>query len=234
MKNIISLFLAIFLLTSCAEKKWEKSDNGVIIHLKGKTGEDARLIKIEPVNNRIIHVIASPQGSFSKDRSLCVYDQPGPGPVYNVNESGDSLIIATPEVKASASLTTGAVTFRDKNDKILLRESEKGGKSFYPVSVEGTDGFSLHQVFDSPSDEAFYGLGQHQSDEFNYKGLNESLYQYNTKVSVPFIVSNRNYGILWDNYSLTKFGDPREYSQISQFRLYDNMGKEGALTVTYF
>jgi len=234
MKNIISLFLAIFLFTSCAEKKWEKSDNGVIIHTKGKTGEDARLIKIEPISNRIFHVIASPQGSFSKDRSLCVYDQPGPRPVFDVNESGDSVIITSREIKASVSLITGAVTFMDKNDKILLRESEKGGKSFSPVSAEGHDGYSFQQVFDSPEDEAFYGLGQHQSDEFNYKGLNESLYQYNTKVSVPFVVSNRNYGILWDNYSLTKFGDPRDYSQIDLFRLYDDEGQEGALSVAYY
>ncbi len=92
----------------------------------------------------------------------------------------------------------------------------------------------LSQVFESPSDEAFYGLGQHQSDEFNYKGLNESLYQYNTKVSVPFIVSSRNYGILWDNYSLTRFGDPRDYSQMDLFRLYNENGEEGGLTATYY
>jgi len=125
MKNIVSLFLAIFLLTSCAEKKWEKSDDGVIIHTKGKTGEHTRLIKIEPVSNRIFHVIASPQRSFSKDRSLCVYEQPGPRPAFVVNENGDYLIIATPEIKASVSLITGAVAFTDKNDKIILRESRK-------------------------------------------------------------------------------------------------------------
>ncbi|MGD0342105.1 MAG: TIM-barrel domain-containing protein, partial [Bacteroidales bacterium] len=77
-------------------------------------------------------------------------------------------------------------------------------------------------------------LGQHQSGEFNWKGKNESLYQYNTKVSVPFIISNRNYGILWDNYSLTKFGDPRDYSQMDLFKLYDKYGKEGALTASYY
>jgi alpha-D-xyloside xylohydrolase len=92
----------------------------------------------------------------------------------------------------------------------------------------------LGQVFESPESEAFYRLGQHQSEDFNYKGLNESLYQYNTKVSVPFIVSNRNYGILWDNYSLTKFGDPRDYSGMNLFRLYDDDGEEGGLTATYY
>ena len=78
----------------------------------------------------------------------------------------------------------------------------------------------MRQVFESPDDEAIYGLGQHQSEEMNYKGKNEVLFQYNTKVSVPFIVSTKNYGILWDNYSLTRYGDPRDFSQISVFKLY--------------
>ncbi|HCO67014.1 MAG TPA: alpha-xylosidase, partial [Dysgonomonas sp.] len=81
--------------------------------------------------------------------------------------------------------------------------------------------------------ESFYGLGQHQADEFNYKGKNEVLFQYNTKVSVPFFVSTKNYGILWDNYSLTKFGDPRDYADLDQFKLFDKSGNEGGLTATY-
>ena len=100
--------------------------------------------------------------------------------------------------------------------------------------MQGTKAYTVRQVFRSSDDEAFYGLGQHQADEFNYKGKNEELFQYNTKVSVPFIVSNKNYGILWDSYSLCRFGDPRDYSQLSAiFKLYDKQGKEGALTGTY-
>jgi len=108
-----------------------------------------------------------------------------------------------------------------------------GGKSFIPIEVEGTKGYTLRQVFESLDDEAFYGLGQHQSDEFNYKGKNESLFQYNTKVSIPFIVSSRNYGILWDNYSLSKWGDPRDYEQLNQFKLFGKNGEESVLTATY-
>jgi alpha-D-xyloside xylohydrolase len=53
-------------------------------------------------------------------------------------------------------------------------------------------------------------------------------------VSVPFIVSNKNYGILWDSYSLSRFGNPTDYLQLGQvFKLYDKDGNEGALTGTY-
>ena len=234
MRNFLLLLITCFIPASCSVKQWEKSADGVIIRLKDKSPGAARILKIEPVSDWIIHVAASPERSLSDVKSLCVTVQQEPGPDFDVSEKGDSLLITTSKIKAMVSLANGAITFRDENGKMLLRESERGGKSFKSISVEGTDGYSIRQIFDSPADEAFYGLGQHQSDEFNYKGLNESLYQYNTKVSVPFVVSGKNYGILWDNYSLTKFGDPRDYSQIDMFRLYDDEGKEGALTVTYY
>ena len=66
------------------------------------------------------------------------------------------------------------------------------------------------------------------------KGKNEDLFQYNTKVSVPFVISNKNYGILWDSYSYSRWGNPDDYLQLNRaFKLYDKDGKEGQLTGTY-
>ena len=95
-------------------------------------------------------------------------------------------------------------------------------------------GLTWQMKFDSPDDEAFYGLGQHQSEEFNMKGKNEDLFQYNTKVSIPFVLSNKNYGILWDSYSYCRFGNPNDYLQLNRaFQLYDKQGNKGHLTGTY-
>ena len=66
------------------------------------------------------------------------------------------------------------------------------------------------------------------------KGKNEDLFQYNTKVSVPFVLSNKNYGLLWDSYSYCRFGNPNDYLQLNRaFKLYDRQGKAGHLTGTY-
>ena len=106
--------------------------------------------------------------------------------------------------------------------------------SFAPIEVEGKKAFSTRVVFDSPADEAFYGLGQQQTGEFDHKGLNEELYQYNTKISIPFIVSSKGYGLLFDAYSLSRWGNPNPYQHLGDvFKLYDKDGKEGALTGTY-
>jgi len=65
----------------------------------------------------------------------------------------------------------------------------EAGRSFTPKTVDNDAAWTVSQSFDSPADEAFFGLGQHQADEWNYKGRNEELYQYNTKISIPFIVN---------------------------------------------
>jgi alpha-D-xyloside xylohydrolase len=234
MRNLFIIPTAVILFTMCSQTIWEKTEDGVIIKLKSERSEIPHRMKLEVVNDQIIHVIASPVKSFSTEKSLCVVDRSSPVPAFSVKQIKDTLIVSTARIRAKVSLVTGQVVFCDDNDHVILGEKPGGGKSFVPVTAEGTNGYTLGQVFDSPPDEAFYGLGQHQSDEFNYKGLNESLYQYNTKVSVPFIISSRNYGILWDNYSLTKFGDPRDYSQLDLFRLNGKNGEEGGLTATYY
>ncbi|MDP4223386.1 MAG: glycoside hydrolase family 31 protein [Bacteroidota bacterium] len=232
MKRLLFIGASILWL-ACSRTVWEKNDSGVTIRLKSKDASIPRQMKIEVVNNDIIHIIATPEKNFSKEKSLCVVERTNDNTPFEAKQEINSVVVSTEKVKVKVSLETGEVAFYDKNDNIILKEKRGGGKSFEPLNVEGTPGYSTRQIFESPDDEAFYGLGQHQSDEFNYKGLNENLYQYNTKVSVPFLISNRNYGLLWDNYSFTKFGDPRDYSQINLFRLYDKDDAEGGLTVTY-
>jgi alpha-D-xyloside xylohydrolase len=132
------------------------------------------------------------------------------------------------------AFSTGQVRFYDAQGGEILAE-DADGRTFRPIEVDGTKGYTVRQVFQSlDNQEGYYGLGQHQSDEFNYKGKNEELFQYNTKVSIPFIVSTNNYGILWDSYSMCRWGNPEDYKQLGDvFKLYDKDGKEGALTGTY-
>jgi alpha-D-xyloside xylohydrolase len=49
--------------------------------------------------------------------------------------------------------------------------------------------------------EAFYGLGQHQAGVWNYRGEDVALSQDNTNISVPLLLSSNGYGIFWNNGS---------------------------------
>ncbi len=188
-------------------------------------------VRLKVVGDKIIRVSASPEKSFPADSSLIVIPQESK-PRYKTGEKGRYVWVETSAVKATVDKKTGEVTFFDNKGKKILQEAER---TFKPITVENTDAYTVSQRFRSLDDnEGIYGLGQHQSNEFNYKGKNEELFQYNTKVSVPFVVSTGGYGILWDSYSLCRWGNPEDYSQLGDiFRLYDKNGKAGNLTGTY-
>ncbi len=224
------LFTYFFTSAACT---YNRNQDGVTIFINSSATKAAQLIKLQVVNNNIIRVAATPNSAFDDSESLCVIPQPICN-TWSVLDNNDHIILQTEALKAFVSKVSGKVTFTNLQGEPILQERIGGGKFFSDVHVDGDSGFSIRQVFESPADEAFYGLGQHQSDEFNYKGKNETLYQYNTKVAVPFIISSKNYGVLWHNYSLTKFGVPREYSQLNDlFLLRDKVGTEGGLSATY-
>ena len=232
LESTLICLLAGWFLTACADSGYEKTDKGIIVEVKQQQSTDVRKVRLEVMGEKLIHVSATPEKNFSKEKSLIVIPQENEVD-FNVEDHNDAVTVKTSQLSATVSKVTGEVCFTDADGSQILEE-DRLGRSFTPIEVDGTKAYTVRQVFQSADDEAFYGLGQHQADEFNYKGKNEELFQYNTKVSVPFIVSNKNYGLLWDSYSLCRFGDPRDYSQLgSVFKLYDKEGKEGALTGTY-
>ncbi len=229
---LLLVFVAVSFL-ACSNSVYKKNSDGIEISIHGVTPDSNQSIRLQVINEKIIRVSATPEKKFSREKSLIIVPQNEMISNFAVEEKEDFILLSTDSLQVTVQKKTGEITFRNLKGEVLLKENTGGGKSFKPIEVEGTKGYTVRQVFESPADEAFYGLGQHQSDEFNYKGKNESLFQYNTKVSVPFVVSSKNYGILWDNYSLSRFGDSRDYAGLEQFRLYDAEGKEGGLTAVY-
>jgi alpha-D-xyloside xylohydrolase len=236
MKYYYLITLACFaLLTACGgdTADYRTSRNGVTVSIAPHHPNGVSRVRLSVITDHLIRVSATPDAAFADPQSLVVLPQSERVP-FEVTQQNDTVRLSTNALHAFVRTTTGEVWFTDLSGNLLLAEEEGGGKTFTPIEVEGDKGYTIRQVFRSPVDEAFYGLGQHQSDEFNYKGRNEELFQYNTKVSVPFIVSSRNYGILLDSYALSRFGNPAPYSQLGDlFTLYDKEGTEGALTGTY-
>lgn len=250
MKPTKSLFVTAALILGAMGAQaadFVQNGNFLTVQLKQYQNYGPSQIRLQVVNDRIIRVQATAEQSFRSKQSLIIVPQNSKAQ-YKVEEQGDDLIITTAAMRAVLNEATGQITFYDLKDQVLLKEVAQGGKTFKPFTVPdreiGVDiakvpeaqkhGWSWRALFDSPDNEAFYGLGQHQSEELNMKGKNEDLFQYNTKVSVPFVISNKNYGILWDSYSYSRWGNPDDYLQLNRaFKLYDKDGKEGQLTGTY-
>ena len=65
--------------------------------------------------------------------------------------------------------------------------------------IPGTTDWALTARFEAYEDERIYGMGQYQDRQLNKKGSVLELCHRNSQASVPFFVSSRGYGFLWNN-----------------------------------
>jgi alpha-D-xyloside xylohydrolase len=227
-------YLSLLLLaSSCSSDPVKQSDNGIVVKLdSAKAG--VRQIKIDVISDRIIHVVATPYDTFPREKSLIVVPDLKRTGTWRVEKSNDIVSVATKSLTASVSLATGSVTFQDSTGKVLLKEYENGGKMFKPGSQQNKNEVQAIQRFHSPANEAFYGLGGHQNGQMNYKGEDVELAQHNIVDVIPFLYSSENYGLLWDNYSISRFGDTREYQPLNSLQLFSRDGQPGGLSADYY
>ena len=249
MKKVSSIMTALLLLGSAMAYAdgFSRSGNSVTIQVAKPQHDGAKMVRLEVVNENIIRVRATPEETFPEKTSLIIVPQKAK-PQFEVSENDKGVIVKTAGVSAEVDKLTGDVAFFDAQGKKLLKEASNG-KTFQPfrvperelgvaqrqLSEKELNGVSWQLQFDrDPALKAVYGLGQHQAEEFNMLDKNEELYQYNTKVSVPFVMTNLNFGLLWDSYSLGRWGNPKDYIQLNRaFKLYGKDGKAGHLTGTY-
>ena len=211
----------------------QKTDDGLIV--MPKQGP-AKKVRLQVMADDIIRVTAVPHENLDIPGSLMVNAMPLSGGKFSITKDGDEITLKTSAMSAEVSLTTGAVQFRNKAGELILAENNRG--SFGPVTNDPAgaddDSYAIQQSFNRNTDEGFYGLGQHQNSQMNYNGEDVELAQHNLVIAVPFLLSTRNYGVLWDNNGITRVGNPKAYQPINEsLTLYDAEGKEGGLTARY-
>lgn len=214
-------------------KNYEQTTSGIEIPIQ-HSASGIKKVKLQPVSDQIIHVTASATAQFPEDKSLMAVKLFDPNVKFTTTTAQDLVILSTSSLKVEVSTKTGLITYRDANGKILLGQTKSGGQALVPNVFNGEPSYQVSQLFDAQENEAYYGLGQHQQGLVNYSGRRVDLIQYNTEIGVPFLVSNKGYGLLWDNYSITRAGDVRDYQPLTALKLFSKEGDEGWLTATFF
>jgi alpha-D-xyloside xylohydrolase len=224
--------ILLYINVSGQVKDYVQTSSGIEIPIQ-HSPSGIKKVKLQPISDQIIHVTAIATDKFPEDKSLMAVKRSDAAVKFAVTTSSDQVILSTASLKAEVSAKTGLITYRDAGGKVLLAQTKNEGPSLVPEIYNGEQSYQVSQRFDAQENEAYYGLGQHQQGLVNYSGRRVDLIQYNTEIGVPFFVSNKGYGLLWDNYSITRAGDVRDYQPLTALKLFSKEGDEGWLTATY-
>ena len=161
-------------------------------------------MRIEICTEDIIHVMYTPFVNLP-EQVVPVVNREWSSVPFKVESDEKLIILKTRSLEIRLNQRTGSVGFYDSSGIPILREPENGGKSLTPDTVSGTMTWQPEQVFISSTGESFYGLGQFPEGEMDWKNVPMQLHQANTQIVLPFLLSNKGYGLLWNNPSLTDF-----------------------------
>jgi alpha-D-xyloside xylohydrolase len=201
--------------------------------LASKNGQRLRVRFMSPSIVRVTYT----QGRSFKDTRSRIVTMDSAFCETEVRDDLESVEIATALLCVRIDKLTGSLSYFDHVRKLLVREPERGGKwlTKKPVyrslfdrdrsataglNIDGAraeakpdqvvfnrDAFEAKLEFVFSQDEALFGLGSHEEGYGNLRGRNRELYQQNMKAVVPFFVSTRGYGVLFDCSSLMTFHD---------------------------
>jgi alpha-D-xyloside xylohydrolase len=116
-----------------------------------------------------------------------------------------SVVLKTSRLTVKVSRANSAMTFLDVAGKPLAQED---GRTLTPVEVNGEKTLRSERFVSLwGTEEAFYGLGQHQAGVWNYRGEAVDISQDNTNISVPFLLSSNGYGLFFNNGSRSHFNN---------------------------
>jgi alpha-D-xyloside xylohydrolase len=207
---------------------WQRQPDGVVIDAAGTR------MRLRVLSETALRVVAWPAAAAEPSReSLAVVAKPA-ATAFETREEAGALVLRTKRLAARIELATARVTFLDEAGRPLLREAEGGGRTFAPVEAFGERTLHVRQDFEPAEGESLYGFGLHQDRLLDVAGRDLDLWQHNREVVIPFLVSTRGWGLLWDNPAHTRFGRPEDVVPVPPSAVVDEAGRPGRLTAEYF
>ncbi len=215
---------------------YQKEKDGLTLLKKNERNEVTLRTGIHLVEEGIVHVRSVPisrNSVINPTLNYVVTDTVEKEIPYTLTETENQLTLETKLLTLKISLTDGHIQYDNPQKSSFLTEGIRTDASFLPSMADGDLFYQVEQNFNLSAQTGLYGLGQHQKGVMNYQGRQVNLLQYNTEVAIPFLISTDNWGLLWNNYSITKAGDTRALLPLSALRLKNPEGKAGWINASY-
>lgn len=223
-KFVVIIALSLFFFTACQSgSNVDKVPNGITLKLnKGTLG-------IYPLSGNTVRVqyFKGEKISIPEFVLLSGYVTPG----FDVFETAGTVRLSMKGLVVEVDKTSGNLTFIDSMGTVILKE-KAGTRLLKPDTVMDKPCFMVEQTFYSPVDESVFGLGQFQDGHYNLKGVSRRLTQVNSQIAIPFMYSNKGYGLLWHQYGLTDFNPADNFITLVKHQNYDDSEKLVEVTTT--
>jgi len=177
----------------------EESSSAVVLRNGSET------VRITVCAPDVIHVVAGPGNPSGASPETPWFVAPCRPQRPKVTRTQDHVTLRTSRMSVEINLKTALLRFVDTNGTTLLKESPRVPRKYVPTEVNGEKVYRVEERFFPDALEGFYGLGQHQSGVFDYRGAVIELAQANTNVAVPMLISTLGYGLLWNTASKSCF-----------------------------
>jgi alpha-D-xyloside xylohydrolase len=155
----------------------------------------------------VIHIVTAPGDQPSNPGNppwMLPPSESCPGAAFKYAQDGENASVTTGRLKVVFSMQRGNLTFHTAGGDTLLREDSAVPRTYEPDVVNGAHTYHIADRFSPDQTEGYYGLGQHQSGVFNYRGGTVLLAQNNTDVAIPLLLSSKGYALMWNTASATE------------------------------
>lgn len=205
MKKNIIISALIFLGFSCFVNaqviSYKKDADGISCLLnKG-------VMKIKICSENVVEVKYTILDQLPPKKSLIVNNEWKTIPQFLVSDTDTEIIITTNRIIVKVNKASNSIKYTDLSNNLVLEEDATDGKFMVADTIANIPTYRCETKFLSPSDEALFGLGCHPEDtlSINYKGRNQDLAIKYLTGAIPVLLSNKGYGLMWDNYSASNF-----------------------------
>ena len=207
--RLLTLFLpALTAFSPSSSAQWnplnpvrssQKDASGLTIFL------EKGALRFQVCSDSMIRVLYAPGHEFPQVADYVVIKSDWPSSPFEVAENAAEITLTTAKLQLVVTKKESVIVFYDPFGKKLTQEN---GRSLTPVEVNGEKTYHLERFTNMwDTQEAFYGLGQHQGGVFNWRGESVDISQDNTNISIPFFLSSSGYGIFWNNPSRSRFNN---------------------------
>ena len=186
--------------TALAQATVERETAGVVMH------NGAETMHITVCGPDLIHVVAGPGDPAGASPATPWIVNPCRPDRFDFTSDASTATLSTAKLRIRIDLKRAALRFDDATGKELLQEfGNREPRRYEAAEVNDEKVYHVSERFEGDPLEGIYGLGQHQSGVFNYRGAAVELAQVNTNVSIPFLISTNGYGLIWNTASRSLF-----------------------------